>query len=676
MLKEIANCAFIVFVFLAAPDLSYSQVNSLLSEIELEDAPPSQLDRMDQLCERLPVDSLNIGIAWCHKALAGHQGDADHEKQALLHLIKGRFHETLSEPDMARNHYDSALFSATQGNVKRYVARSYHWLSILEFSQGAWDSAASHIDLARAFADSVQLPDILQFMANIELEQGDLDTALALLETAQKMSVRAANNLVQSRIYMHLAAVAEERSDYAASIEYYLKAIELCKTERYPRLESGLANDMGIVYLKMKQWDQALTLFEQAAHLKLALGDSLSLATTFANTGIAQTRLQNYTDALTAFQAAESLKRKLGTTKGLYQLYLNLGFLYQKKGEVSLAERQYFLALEQAKIAGSALNQLSSSIYLSNFYIEQEELQKALQWVEESYQRAQDLKDDAHLRSVYVNLVRVHEKLGNYQTALEYSILFKEHDDSLKEAGHALAVVQLENEYKLKSQANELTSRNKELALLKSQKELSDSRNGILLASLIILFLLSLFLIYSIRRRKSLQILNLDMKNQLLESNHALVQERLKNEQISKAKVESELNTAQQSIRRKSKEYSELEQNLERLQDEKAIELFKESNGVTNTIFNFSQSETNWDSFMEYFRKNYHDFLDRLKMNYPELTPSDLRLCALLKMNLTTKEIASILNITPDSLRKSKYRLRKKINPREKVSLETFLLGF
>jgi DNA-binding NarL/FixJ family response regulator len=61
-------------------------------------------------------------------------------------------------------------------------------------------------------------------------------------------------------------------------------------------------------------------------------------------------------------------------------------------------------------------------------------------------------------------------------------------------------------------------------------------------------------------------------------------------------------------------------------------------------------------------------FQERLKSRFPHLTAYDLRLCTYLKANLTTKEIATLLNITPDSVKKAKHRLRKKIdmNPSDK----------
>lgn len=63
---------------------------------------------------------------------------------------------------------------------------------------------------------------------------------------------------------------------------------------------------------------------------------------------------------------------------------------------------------------------------------------------------------------------------------------------------------------------------------------------------------------------------------------------------------------------------------------------------------------------MELESTNSH-FQTRLKSRFPHLTSYDLRLCTYLKANLSTKEIAILLNITPDSVKKAKHRLRKKM---------------
>lgn len=64
---------------------------------------------------------------------------------------------------------------------------------------------------------------------------------------------------------------------------------------------------------------------------------------------------------------------------------------------------------------------------------------------------------------------------------------------------------------------------------------------------------------------------------------------------------------------------------------------------------------------------SYRHFQQTLKSRYPHLTSYNLRLCIYLKSNLSTKEIATLLNITPDSVKKAKHRLRKKMSLEPRV---------
>jgi DNA-binding CsgD family transcriptional regulator len=73
------------------------------------------------------------------------------------------------------------------------------------------------------------------------------------------------------------------------------------------------------------------------------------------------------------------------------------------------------------------------------------------------------------------------------------------------------------------------------------------------------------------------------------------------------------------------------------------------------------KNEDYWKEFNLYFNKVDQKFLDRLVKKHPELTKNDLRLCSLLRINLSTKEIASLLNVSIRGVEQSRYRLKKRI---------------
>lgn len=83
--------------------------------------------------------------------------------------------------------------------------------------------------------------------------------------------------------------------------------------------------------------------------------------------------------------------------------------------------------------------------------------------------------------------------------------------------------------------------------------------------------------------------------------------------------------------------------------------------------------DKNWDQFEIQFDQVHVEFNKKLKEKYPELTPNDLKICAYLRMNLTTKEISPLMNISVRGVEISRYRLRKKLNLDRDVNLYNFL---
>ena len=81
------------------------------------------------------------------------------------------------------------------------------------------------------------------------------------------------------------------------------------------------------------------------------------------------------------------------------------------------------------------------------------------------------------------------------------------------------------------------------------------------------------------------------------------------------------------------------------------------------------KNTSDWKLFQEAFNNADKDFLTKVKDKHPELTPNDLRLCAYLRLNLSSKEIAPLLNISHKSVEIKRYRLRKKMGLAKKDNL-------
>ena len=86
-------------------------------------------------------------------------------------------------------------------------------------------------------------------------------------------------------------------------------------------------------------------------------------------------------------------------------------------------------------------------------------------------------------------------------------------------------------------------------------------------------------------------------------------------------------------------------------------------------------TEDDWKMFLIKFEEKHHSFFNRIKKTYPQLTTNDLRLCACLKLNMSTKDIASLMNASVRAVENNRYRLRKKLGLDSSQNLGEFLMG-
>lgn len=112
---------------------------------------------------------------------------------------------------------------------------------------------------------------------------------------------------------------------------------------------------------------------------------------------------------------------------------------------------------------------------------------------------------------------------------------------------------------------------------------------------------------------------------------------------------------------------SQLEKNNQRLKSDLKVSL--------REILKRNRQELETLTFFSDFEKIYPNFINSLQEKIPNITANEIKLCALLRMNLSAKEVSIVLNITPESVNKARYRLRKKIGLEAKDDLGLFILN-
>lgn len=120
-----------------------------------------------------------------------------------------------------------------------------------------------------------------------------------------------------------------------------------------------------------------------------------------------------------------------------------------------------------------------------------------------------------------------------------------------------------------------------------------------------------------------------------------------------------------------SKIKEELMRLLKNLDNGETVKNFKK---VIKMMTDDEKFEQNWEHFSYHFDRVHGDFLLALKSKYPNITTSELKLCAYLRLNLSTKEIAQLMNISVRGVEVSRYRLRKKLQIPSEVNLFNYLI--
>ena len=200
---------------------------------------------------------------------------------------------------------------------------------------------------------------------------------------------------------------------------------------------------------------------------------------------------------------------------------------------------------------------------------------------------------------------------------------------------------------------------------------LSNTSIFLFIISLIIFF----FIVHNIykryykkQRQDLLEKANRELKLKELESKQILTEfknEKLKIEVGGKSR---ELAISTMSLIKKNEFLNSIKNELLKLGDNNNVKQ------IIMIINNNLNNTDDWKLFEEAFNNADKDFLKKVKDKHPELTPNDLRLCAYLRLNLSSKEIAPLLNISSRSVEVKRYRLRKKMNLPHESSLANYII--
>jgi tetratricopeptide (TPR) repeat protein/DNA-binding CsgD family transcriptional regulator len=391
-------------------------------------------------------------------------------------------------------------------------------------------------------------------------------------------------------------------------LDYYLKSLEHVwvlaqRDPSYPAKEREVMIyiNIGSAYLSQYDFAKAREYFERALQLNNGLNNPVTEASLYNNLGIVYKENKDFDKAFTYYTKALAIRQDLKDTIGMAQTYNNLGDALCLTGKYPEAIEALNEALRMSRQNGNIRSQMKAANFLSGAY----------------------------------------ENTGNYKAAFEMYRMSMTLHDSILNSENVNHAIQLEMQYRHEKQIRE-NELQQQITLARKERQVLVFLviSGLLLASVTIMVLL--------------------YRNQKIRARHHVLEK--KNLEMELEFRNKELSTHVLYLLRKNEFISSIVQKLINLQQAPLNEAQKET--WIQDIMREMQSNidnTVWTEFEVRFQKVHKDFYRKLMEKYPDLTPNEIKICAFLKLNMTSKDISAITFQSVKTLEVARHRLRKKM---------------
>lgn len=427
---------------------------------------------------------------------------------------------------------------------------------------------------------------------------------------------------------------------------------------------------MGRVYSKLGDYNKAIELNDKATSAFKALGDSASVAGCYNERGVMHYLLNEFLVAEQFLQRALAINRAQRNLKEIATNLNNL-CLYQGDTEKKLSFIQEAITINKNLDSQWSLGENYNNMGKQYFFGEQ--YPKALEALQKAYEYAHNIGARELICDNYEYSSWVYSATGNYTQAFT-RLNQMYHLSRDLQSNNKLRNIEQEISYKKYQDQKRTTEKQEqayEIELLK--------RNLWLMGSILILGVAFGIVIYKwYRRRKGLQLV--EARYQLELSQREISELKLHQQELELQNVQSALDVSRQEatsfavfLKSRNELLDKIREMIKegyRMENQSLIPHLKKVNAFISQYQ--SGDKTNSVLLMNIEDKN-NEFLQRLITIHPKLTQGERYLAALLRVNLSTKEISMLTGTTPKTINMNRYRLRKALNLSSEEDLTDYL---
>lgn len=493
--------------------------------------------------------------------------------------------------------------------------------------------------------------------------------SLTHLKKVYAQSIENGNVILEGQCLQQMGKVCYVQGHFRQALEFFLKADKIFDLSNKPLLLAANQCDIGILYYYIKQPDKALKYYNAALKAYQRLHHLNGQSVVYGHIGQLYEKRHNYERAFYYQKIALGMIEKTGDLAGAAKIYENIGSIYEDLEKYDLADKNFKQSL---RLYQGSKNQIGSIEVINNLG---DILRKTGKYKESIVQTKAAMNLAGKMGNIYQlasccrDLGKAYELMNRMDSAYHYIKLGYKYTLDLYSEDGARQVAFLQVLYDINKKSDEISK-------LQNDKKV----NRIIAASATIVTLLLVVLGFVVFSRQRFKLRDQQMLARQKTIEHDLTSLELKNLQLEEQNLKQQLEVKSRELSNHTLNLIKHNQFLENLRntlqamvkDDKRDQK-KQMNQILTEINQSFNHERNWKEFTQAFEQVHHQFLENLKKFSNELTSADMRLIALLKMNLDSADIATLLGISTDSLRVSRYRLRRKLNLAQGENLSAFI---
>lgn len=617
---------FLLYFFIGLSFFSFAQnqveIDSLLRMIEKLPDDQQKAKNLRRLHELTMFTDPELARAYAEEASEISKKIGDKRGIAIGYMQIGNFFNNRSEDDSSSHYFNQALEKFIAINSVRGQIFVNHSLADIQRTRGNYDSAI------------VIIHQIIDLYENSDREKTDLGN----------FNLIGAEYLVLGTIYM-------DKGGYRLALQETLKAVRFFEEIDDPLREADALKQLGDIENALGNYEASLQYCDRASQIYRDFDDKIYQSYAANAAGLAASALGKLELATDYQTQAIALAREMEVKTSLSSALTDLGGIYIKQKNYALAKTTLSEALQIAREIDIKIDIAAALTELAVVDIENNAPTQALSKLNEVIDIIEPIGAKAFLSSAYKKRSAVFETLNNKDAALrdfkQYHIL----NDSIYNITKSQQIEELKTIYETEKKEQEIEN-------LNQQVKISNLRKGLYAGGMVAFIMISGLLWFGFNQK---------MKKNKVER---AAQEEIYRQELAFKK--KELTSQTLHLVQKNLFLENLRENLEEVQTSPG-EFHRESSRVLTSLKTDAALDQDWETFKSYFVEVHNDFDQKLANTSADLTENEIRLAYFVRMNLNTREIAAMLHVLPESIRKSKYRLKKKLNLGKDDDLYAFL---